>query len=357
MKPHELQKSLLTWFKSHGRKMAWRRLKKPNPYHVWVSEIMLQQTTVKTVTPYFARFIKKFPTVQSLASSSRKDVLVAWRGLGYYRRAHHLHETAQILLEKYDGCLPQSEQELMALKGIGPYAAAAICSIAFGRRAVVIDGNVMRVLSRFFAYEHIVTTHSAWLKGRASYLTPDKNAGIYAQALMDLGATICTPSKPKCHLCPWKAECLAYKNKSQENFPVRALKKERPQKYAIFFLCHNAKGEILMERRQNASLLRGTMLPPSTPWQSQPWRMQDENSWRSYAPAQKNKWTKLENAVHHVFTHFALHGHLVMAHIHDAPADCVWMKLHAQKEYPLSSLAQKMLTRIKYHEGRVLLSA
>ena len=224
---------LLAWYDRHRRILPWRleiwrarRGETPDPYRVWLSEIMLQQTTVKTVAPYYAKFLARWPTVEALAAASLDDVLRAWAGLGYYARARNLHACARAVVERHGGKFPASLEALRALPGIGDYTAAAVAAIAFDAPAVPVDGNVERVVTRLFAVEDALPAAKPEIKRLAASLLPARRAGDFAQALMDLGATICSPKRPACALCPWNKSCLAFERGDQETFPRKARKRE-----------------------------------------------------------------------------------------------------------------------------------
>src|SRR5215470_12003750 len=219
---------LLAWYDRHRRKLPWRALpgERPDPYRVWLSEIMLQQTTIKAVVPYFARFTARWPSVRALAAAPLEDVLKLWAGLGYYARARHLHACAKAVVERHDGHFPQSQVALAALPGIGPYTAAAIAAIAFDAPAAAVDGNVERVVARLYIVEEELPAAKAEVRRLTKALVPAERAGDFAQALMDLGATICTPKTPPCALCPWMRACAARRRGDPERFPVKAPKKQ-----------------------------------------------------------------------------------------------------------------------------------
>ncbi len=215
-----MQNNLIQWYYSHHRQFPWRQ--NEDPYHIWVSEIMLQQTTTEAVIPYFQNFLKKFPTINDLANASLEDVYKAWEGLGYYRRAKHLHMTAQNIMENYHGIFPTDYNDIISLKGIGPYTAGAICSIAFHQPTPAIDGNVLRIISRqFLIKENIMTTQTQKkIYQHVSKLLQGCDASAFNQGLMDLGATICRPLHPKCHICPIRESCLAYQKQQQNVLPI-----------------------------------------------------------------------------------------------------------------------------------------
>lgn len=250
--------ALLDWYDSNRRTLPWRAMPgvKPDPYHVWLSEVMLQQTTVATVKGYFAKFLARWPHVNALAAAPLEDVLNEWAGLGYYARARNLHKCAQAVSTDHSGHFPTTETALRALPGIGDYTAAAIAAIAFDERAVVVDGNVERVVSRLFRVEEALPSAKKTIKARTDEITPPARAGDFAQAMMDLGSGVCTPKNPKCLLCPLNRICLAKAEGDMERFPIKAPKKLKPTRRAVsFWLVHD--GHVLLERRPPKGLLGG----------------------------------------------------------------------------------------------------
>ena len=251
-------KKLLSWYQKHGRHdLPWQ--KNPTPYRVWISEIMLQQTQVATVIGYYDRFMKSFPTVKSLALASEDDVLSHWSGLGYYARARNIHKTAKIIHTQYQDQFPKTVDAMSALPGIGESTAGAIISFSMQKKAVILDGNVKRVLARYFAIKTPLTQKDTLkeLWQLAEQFTPEKNAAQYNQAIMDLGATLCTRSKPRCHECPFAADCLALQEKNPTRYPIKVVKKSRPTKHARFLIIQNAAGEILLEKRKSSGIWGG----------------------------------------------------------------------------------------------------
>jgi A/G-specific adenine glycosylase len=228
---------LLGWYDRHRRDLPWRARPgaAPDPYRVWLSEIMLQQTTVFAVGPYFERFLQRWPDVQALAAASLDEVLREWQGLGYYARARNLHACADVVAARHRGAFPRDPAELRKLPGIGNYTAAAIAAIAFDRRAAAVDGNVERVIARLYAVEEPMPSAKPRLRALAEALVPHERAGDFAQAMMDLGATICTPRRPRCALCPWRPNCAAAAQGRIEHLPARAEKPERPWRYGVAF--------------------------------------------------------------------------------------------------------------------------
>ena len=263
---------LLAWYDAHHRDLPWRvtpaefaRGGRPLPYHVWLSEIMLQQTTVEAVKPYFSAFLAKWPDVQALAATPVEDVMRAWAGLGYYSRARNLKACAN-LVAALPGGFPDTEEELRALPGIGAYTAAAIAAIAFDRRAAVVDGNVERVTARLFDIRTPLPDAKREIRAAVEALVPGKRPGDFAQAMMDLGATICTPKRPRCMLCPLRGDCRALASGDPELLPLRAPKAERPKRAGVAYVATTADGAILMRTRPEKGLLGGMTEVPNAGW-------------------------------------------------------------------------------------------
>lgn len=295
---------LLAWYGSRRRDLPWRAApgEAADPYRVWLSEIMLQQTTVGTVIPYYRDFVARWPAVRDLAAAELDQILHAWQGLGYYARARNMHACARRIVEEYGGAFPETEEALRELPGIGAYTAAALAAIAFGRRAVVVDGNVERVMARLYAVEAPLPGAKKRLAELAGRLTPAERAGDYAQAVMDLGATICTPRRPDCASCPLAAGCAARASGGPERWPLRAPKKRRPVRRGVAFWLEDSAGAVLLRRRAETGLLGGMMEIPSTPWRGRKWTAADAGR---LAPAAV-EWRALPGQVRHTFTHFQL---------------------------------------------------
>ena len=295
---------LLGWYDRHRRVLPWRALpdETPNPYRVWLSEIMLQQTTVVTVKPYYEKFLNLFPTLHDLAAAPDDAVMTAWAGLGYYSRAHNLLKCARTLVAEHNGIFPQEESTLLTLPGIGPYTAAAIAAIAFNQQAAPVDGNIERVLARLLALTTPLPKLKAEVKTYAAQLlepdAPHTRPGDIAQAMMDLGATICTPKRPNCLLCPWQEDCAAKRQGIEETLPRRAPKKPKPERQGTVWWLENEKGEVLMHRRPEKGLLGGMMMLPSAGWDAD-----NDSTLHDILP---QDWTPLAGSVVHVFTHFRL---------------------------------------------------
>ncbi len=267
-----------------------------DPYRVWLSEVMLQQTTVAAVKGYFAAFVSRWPRVEDLAAAADGDVMAAWAGLGYYARARNLLACARAVAGDLGGRFPDSEAGLRALPGVGPYTAAAVAAIAFGRPAVVVDGNVERVMARLFAVEAPLPGAKAALHSRAASLTPRLRPGDYAQAVMDLGATICTPRRPACGVCPWRGACAGRRLGIAAELPRKAAKAAKPVRFGVAYVAVRADGAVLMERRPDRGLLGGMLGLPGTDWDAAP----------AARPPFPAAWRDAGAEVRHVFTHFHL---------------------------------------------------
>jgi A/G-specific adenine glycosylase len=296
--------ALLAWYDRHRRTLPWRARpgETPDPYRVWLSEIMLQQTTVRAVAPYFLRFLERWPDVGALAAAPLDDVLKLWAGLGYYARARNLHACAQAVVARHGGRFPATEAELTALPGIGRYTAAAIAAIAFDARAVPVDGNVERVVTRLHALEAELPAAKPEIQRLAQALAPAARGGDFAQALMDLGATICTPKKPACALCPWIEPCAARVRGDAERFPLKAPKREGRLRRGAAFVAVRADGFVLVRSRPPKGLLGGMTEVPTTAWSHD----FDEADALDDAPFSRAKWRRVPGVVTHVFTHFPL---------------------------------------------------
>jgi A/G-specific adenine glycosylase len=296
---------LLDWYDRHRRRLPWRAAagERPDPYRVWLSEIMLQQTGVKTVGPYFEKFLARWPDVSALGRAALDDVLRMWAGLGYYSRARNLHACAVAVLRDYGGIFPDREEQLRILPGIGPYTASAIAAIAFDRRTMPVDGNIERVVSRLFAVEEELPQAKPRIKELAATLLADTRAGDSAQALMDLGASICTPKKPACALCPLNEDCAARARGHQETFPRKAPKKSGELRRGAAFVVTRGD-ELLVRSRPEKGLLGGMTEVPGSDWIAR----QEDKAALKQAPdlAGVARWHRKAGVVTHVFTHFPL---------------------------------------------------
>ena len=334
---------LLAWYDRHRRDLPWRAPPgtKPDPYRVWISEIMLQQTTVAAVDGYFRRFVERWPALPALAEAALDDVLHEWQGLGYYARARNLHKCARVLVAEHGGRFPDTEEGLRALPGIGVYTAAAIAAIAFDRPATVVDGNVERVVARLFAVEDPLPDAKSVLYGLARGLTPDRRPGDYAQAAMDLGATVCAPRSPDCGRCPLADDCAAFRKGIAERLPTRAAKTARPWRYGTAFWTVRPDGAVLLRRRAESGLLGGMMEIPSTDWTDAP-PQGDEAL--SHAPV-RTGWEPLPGRVRHTFTHFHLELTVTAGRVGEAwrEASGVWVPVERLGEHALPSVMKKVV--------------
>jgi A/G-specific adenine glycosylase len=321
--------ALLRWYAVDKRRLPWRAEagERPDPYRVWLSEIMLQQTTVAHALPYFDAFTRRWPTVEALAAAPEAEVMAAWAGLGYYARARNLIACARTVALEHGGCFPDDEAGLRKLPGIGRYTAAAIAAIAFGRRAVVVDANVERVVARLFAVEAPLPAAREEIYRLADTLTPAGGAGDFAQAMMDLGATICTPRSPDCPRCPLADGCEARRRGEPQLFPRKASKAVRPRRQGTaYWLEHD--GQVLVVRRPSRGLLGGMLALPT-----------DEEG----APAAA-EWRDA-GSVEHVFTHFALTMRLLCAKAEAPPAGAEWWPIDRLEEAGLPTLFARLAAR------------
>lgn len=335
-------RALLAWYDRHRRDLPWRAPAggSADPYRVWLSEIMLQQTTVQAVKPYYARFLALFPTVEALAAAPAEQVMAAWAGLGYYSRARNLHACAQAVVEAHGGRFPSEEGALRALPGIGAYTAGAVAAIAFNRRAAAVDGNVERVFSRILALEEPLPGARGRIAAAALAVTPEDRPGDFAQALMDLGATICTPRRPACALCPWRDPCRARAAGAQESFPRKAAKKTGASRRGAAFLALAGEA-VLLRTRPGKGLLGGMAELPGTQWRAD----HDPLSALGFQPLPL-AWIAANETVRHVFTHFPLELAVFAARAPagaTAPEGMRFTPLAKLDEEPLPTLMRKAI--------------
>lgn len=311
--PVIFRQKMLDWYDHNRRILPWRALPdvRPDPYHVWLSEVMLQQTTVQAVIPYFLKFIKTWPDVHALAQADSDDVMSAWAGLGYYARARNLQKCAKIVSKDFDGVFPDSQDTLKTLPGIGDYTSAAITSIAFDKPAVVVDGNVDRVMARYHALDIPFPDGKKIVKQLASYYSEGftNRPGDYAQSLMDLGATLCTPKSPVCALCPIRETCQAYALGRSEDYPFKLPKKQRPHKFGYVYWVTNDRGDVLIHKRPEDGMLGGMNGLPTSSWCDDKGNMSHLNF---------DDLKPIKQTVHHVFTHFSLELFLFTGYLEDA---------------------------------------
>ncbi|WP_439478532.1 A/G-specific adenine glycosylase [Brevundimonas sp.] len=294
-----LRAALLDWYDTHGRSLAWRAppgSPPSDPYRVWLSEVMLQQTTTPHATPYFLAFTARWPTVNDLASAEDSDVMAAWAGLGYYARARNLLACARAVANDHDGVFPDTEAGLLALPGVGAYTAAAVAAIAFGRPANVVDGNVERVMARLFGVETPLPAAKPELKRLAATLVADDRPGDWPQALMDLGATVCRPGRPLCEACPLTPWCAGYATGHPERWPLKTKKADRPHRIGVAWVLRDERGRVALVLRPDKGLLGGMTGLPTSEWSV---------SQVDAAPPTVADWREA-GAIEHVFTHFSL---------------------------------------------------
>jgi A/G-specific adenine glycosylase len=342
---------LLAWYDRNRRLLPWRALpgERADPYRVWLSEIMLQQTTVKAVAPYYARFLARWPDVRALAAAPLDEVLKAWAGLGYYARARNLSACARAVAERHGGAFPASEDALRALPGIGAYTAAAIAAIAFDLPASPVDGNIARVIARLFAIAAPLPAAKPELRRRARLLVPARRAGDFAQAMMDLGATICTPKRPACALCPLNDRCAARARGEAEAYPRRTPKREGALRRGAAFVALRADGFVLLRTRPAKGLLGGMTEVPTTQWAPGFDEADALTSAPHFAANKSNKpiaWRRIAGVVRHVFTHFPLELSIYIAVLRartPAPAGMRWVALADIAEEALPGLMRKVL--------------
>ncbi len=308
----DLSVRLLAWYDVHARDMPWRvgpadrkAGTRPDPYAVWMSEVMLQQTTVAAVRDYHRKFLDTWPTVDDLAAAEDADVMAAWAGLGYYARARNLLKCARAVVADHGGVFPDTYDDLLKLPGIGPYTAAAVAAIAFDRRETVVDGNVERVMARLNDIHAPLPGSKGVLTEHAKTLTPDQRPGDYAQAVMDLGATICTPRNPACGICPWRDPCAARQAGTAAGLPRKTPKKKTPTRFGIAYVALREDGAWLLETRPESGLLGGMLGWPGSDWGDDP----------VPHPPLGAEWIALNEEARHTFTHFHLRLKIMIARV------------------------------------------
>ncbi|WP_457650023.1 A/G-specific adenine glycosylase [Profundibacter sp.] len=318
MREVELSDALLGWYDTHARALPWRVPPMesrvgvlPDPYHIWLSEVMLQQTTVAAVVKYFHAFTTRWPTVHDLAAAEDAEVMGQWAGLGYYARARNLLKCARMVVADHGGVFPDTRDGLLSLPGIGPYTAAAIAAIAYGHSETVVDGNIERVMARLHDIHTPLPAAKPELTALAATLTPQDRAGDYAQAVMDFGATICTPKSPACGICPWAKACIARTKGTAADLPKRAPKTRKPTRYGIAYIARRGDGAWLLERRPDKGLLGGMLGWPGAEWGAKPVAQPPLNA----------DWQTLPAEVRHTFTHFHLRLTVQVANAADVTPD------------------------------------
>lgn len=335
---------LLAWYDLHHRELPWRITPRdhaggarPDPYRIWLSEVMLQQTTVEAVKAYFRAFVEKWPDVNALAEAETEDVMKAWAGLGYYSRARNLKACADLVALR-GGRFPETEAGLRELPGIGAYTAAAIAAIAFDHPAAVVDGNVERVITRLFSIATPLSEAKAEIRAYVERMVPKGRPGDFAQAMMDLGATICTPRRPRCMLCPLREDCSATVSGDPEHFPVRLPKAEKPLRRGAAFVAVRADGAILLRKRQEKGLLGGMTEVPTTGWTAR-----IDGATTDAAAPFPAKWRRA-GQIAHVFTHFALELEVFRAEVNGAaPVGHFWSLAHEISGEALPTVMKKAI--------------
>lgn len=339
--------NLLSWYDKNARNLPWRynHGEPGNPYHTWLSEVMLQQTTVATVRDYFQRFIARWPTLHDLAQASENSVLTEWQGLGYYSRARNLLKCAQHIKNELGGIFPKNVIDLLRLPGIGPYTANAISSIAFAQQHVPVDGNVIRVMARLYGIETPLPELKNDIEKTVLEYVPNPKPGDFAQALMDLGATVCRPKNPTCEMCPVGEGCVAITKGLQSDIPYRKPKKIKPTRFTKAFLIYDKEGRLRLQKRPDKGLLANMMEVPSTPW------LTDEDIVDRHfdSMSSDSKLTPLDQKITHTFTHFHLKIDVYHGGIHDLPEsmahdnDILWVHQRDLAQHPLPTLMKKII--------------
>lgn len=322
---------LLNWYDQNRRHLPWRYApgKEANPYYVWISEIMLQQTGVSTVIPYFEKFIKNWPTLESLAQANIEEILVCWQGLGYYSRAQNLHKCAKALVQEHNSTWPKSAPELKKLPGIGPYTSAAISAIAFQHPETVVDGNVDRIISRIEAFKKPIRLNKSTIYTSAQKLTPQLRAGDYAQAMMDLGSQICTNTSPKCDMCPVQQHCQGFASGNPTLYPGKPYKKPTPFRKTVVIVIEK-EDKILVRKRSKEGMLANMLELPSTPWNDK--------------IIEGISFSRTHD-IRHTFSHFHLHVEITttLRPFSFFNGTEFWCKKDTLHQHPISTLTKKIL--------------
>ncbi len=343
-KEQQIIQNLLNWYEYSARQLPWRydHGESGNPYHTWLSEVMLQQTTVVTVKDYFHDFIQRWPTLENLAACDEGEILTAWQGLGYYSRARNLLKCAKVIEGEYGGVFPQSVKELLKLPGVGPYTAAAISSIAFQQKEVPVDGNVIRVMARLYGLKIPLPDLKSEIEDLVVRYKDNPKPGDFAQGLMDLGATVCKPRQPLCESCPLQTSCVSFAQKRQHDIPYKKEKPPKPTRYGKAFLIRDANGKLLLQKRPEKGLLANMMEVPSTSWSSD----LDEVHQSFEDLCGDGKITPLEVTVKHTFTHFHLELEVYYGGPRDFTKQCesaTWVASSELSQHPLPTLMKKII--------------
>ena len=332
---------LLAWYDVHRRTLPWRAPagKRADPYRVWLSEIMLQQTTVQAVGSYYRKFLERWPDVKALAAAKQDDVLAAWAGLGYYARARNLHAAAKVVAKELGGAFPKTAEALRELPGVGAYTSGAIAAIAYDERQAAMDANAERVIARLYAIETPMPRAKKQIYERGQALVPER-AGDFAQALMDLGSAICTPKLPACKNCPLNADCLGRKRGIQETLPVKAPKMVRPLKRGAAFVVQDKTGAVLLRKRPDKGLLASMLEPPLGPWTE---KFPSASAALKQAPFAAD-WKKRAGVVRHGFTHFELEIEVYAAALSKRPkTEGQWTPAEKLRDVALPTVMRKIV--------------
>ncbi len=346
----DIAANLLAHYSANARVLPWRARpggnERPDPYHVWLSEIMLQQTTVAAVIPYFQLFTARWPDFAALAAAPEEQVMAAWAGLGYYARARNLVACARLVAAEFEGKLPADEDMLRKLPGIGPYTAAAISALAFGHRAVVVDANIERVVSRLFAIDMPLSAAKNAIRKAMDEVTPAQHCGDFAQAMMDLGASICTARNPKCGICPISNHCAAFASRNSESYPVKPIKKPKPQRQGTAFWIER-EGSVLLVKREQRGMLGGMMALPSDDWSV---AVNGHGQ-----PPFVMEWSRDIKPIRHIFTHFALDLHIYSTDLagQGTPIEGgIWWPMKSLDKAGLPTLFSKAVQAVISAKGR-----
>lgn len=352
MNDSDLRQKLLSWYDEHKREMPWRDC--GNPYKIWVSEIMLQQTRVEQATPYFERFMEHFPTVYDLAEAEQQEVLKVWEGLGYYSRARHMHSAAQLVVEEYDGRVPDTWEDITELKGVGPYTASAILSIAYQKKHAVVDGNVIRVLSRYLGIEDDVrsTTTKNAIQDAADQLISEERPGDFNQAIMELGATVCTPGNPDCEHCPLRSGCVAYRQAKTDEIPYKSPAKKRPHHQIGVGIVMNEDEEVLIALRPEDAMLGGL-------WEFPGGKQNGEETMEETVVRELREELGVEVSVSrpfmkldHAYSHFKITMHAYLCELRDGnpkpktSQEIRWIKIDELSDYPFPKANRKLTEKL-----------
>lgn len=346
------QNLLLDWYDQNKREMPWRDC--GNPYKIWVSEIMLQQTRVDQATPYFNRFMNRFPTVEDLAEADQQEVLKVWEGLGYYRRARHLHAAAKLVVDEFDSNVPDNWDDITELKGVGPYTASAVLSIAYQKKHAVVDGNVIRVLSRYLGIEDNVRSTSTKnaIQDAANDLISGERPGDFNQAVMELGATICTPSNPTCEECPIQANCVAYKTATTEEIPYKSSAKKRPHHHIGVGIVMNKDEEVLIALRPDDVMLGGM-------WEFPGGKQEEDEEMKNTVKRELKEELDIDISISkpfmkldHAYSHFKITLHAYLCELVNgtpkpkSSKEIRWIAIDELKDYPFPKANRKLTEKL-----------